>query len=614
MEDRKAKKYGLFSNIAFIVAEMFSYRQQTRYTLTLLILLEILDTSITIAIPAVAVAALESSAGAGRFLVQMGVVLLIFAMIQVARIFVLNDYTWDGVIVRVYDFLVQMIYKCISMDYCNRENHENQKLFGKANESLASDWIGVQNVMKQLPYVFVNFFGMILFGGAILLVDFRILLILLVMLVFNIQTNRWARAYLNSHIEENSEIGRKSNYLQRKIGEVNCGKDIRIYQMEKWFGKVLASYVEQGQQWQKRIEKRFYVPVASDAVFIALRDGVAYLILIQQAIAGEISLTEFTLMIGVVSNFSSWMFGFVNSVTEVLNADKLVAFFREALDLQDRFKHGYGKCVTEKELKVGPKIELKNVTFRYGEDEKEILSDVNLTIESGENIALVGGNGAGKTTLVKLLCGFYHPTQGEILVNGVSIEEYDIEEYFKLIGIAFQDINPIALTLVNNVTCTEKENADMDKFWKAVKDAGLYDKIQSLEKKEDTYIEPILDKNGIQLSGGENQKLMLARCIYKDAPFLILDEPTSALDPLAESEIYEKYNEMTVNKTSIFISHRLASTRFCDKILFLENGKIIEEGTHEELLKLGGRYAHIYEVQSHYYTEGGEMEDAYGEE
>ena len=614
MKEKKVKKYGLFSNVAFILAEMFRYRKQTRYTLPLIILIEILETSITITIPAVAVAALERGASVGSFLAQMAAVLLIFAVIQVIRIFLINDYTWDGVIVRVYDFFVQMIYKCISMDYCNRENYENQKLFGKANESLNSDWHGVQNIMKQIPYVFINFFGMIIFGGAILLVDFRILLILLVMLLFNILTNRWARAYLNSHMEENTEIARKSGYLRRKIKEVNCGKDIRMYQMEKWFGKVLSSYVEQGQQWQKRIEKRFYVPVASDTLFIALRDGVAYLILIEQAVAGRISLAEFTLMIGVVSNFSSWLFGFVNSVTEILNANKLVVSFRQALDLKDSFKHGYGKAVTEEELSVGPKIELKHVTFRYGEEEKDILSDVNITIESGEKIALVGGNGAGKTTLVKLLCGFYHPTEGEILVNGVSIEEYDIEEYFKLIGIAFQDVNPIEMTLLNNVACTEKENADMDKFWKAIKDAGLYDKIQSLEKKEDTYIQPILDKSGIQLSGGENQKLMLARCLYKNAPFLILDEPTSALDPLAESEVYEKYSEMTVNKTSIFISHRLASTRFCDKILFLENGKIIEEGTHEELLKRGGRYAHIYEVQSHYYTEGGEMEDAYGEE
>lgn len=611
MKEKKSRKYGVLSNILFIFSEMFRYEKSTRFTFPLLVVIELLDTAMVVSIPAIVVALIESKTGVEEFFMKLGAVILIYAIVQMTRIFALNYYSASGTVVRVYDFMSILMRKSMSMDYCNRESNQNQKLFGNANSAINGNWVGIEAVMKRVPYVIICFLGMLLFGGAILTVDIRILIVLMIMLVFNLFTNRYARNYLNSHLEENSEIYRKSYYLQERISELSCGKDIRIYRMEQWFGKVLASYVEMGQDWQKRIEKHFYLPVASDTIFIALRDGLAYLLLIRQALAGQISLAEFTLMTGAVSNFSAQMFAFVNSGTELLNANKLVSYFREALDMEDSFLHGTGKGVTEEELQSAPCIELRDVSFRYGSEEKEILSHISLTIQPGERLALVGGNGAGKTTLVKLLCGFYHPTEGEILVNGVSIEEYDIEEYFKLVGAVFQDIDPIAMSLVHVVTGVEKDKADMHRFWKAVEEAGLYEKIQSFTDKEDTYIKPILHESGIQLSGGENQKLMMARCIYKDAPFLILDEPTSALDPLAESEVYESYDQMAEKKTSIFISHRLASTRFCDKILFLENGSIIEEGTHEELMQLGGRYAHIYDVQSHYYKADGEMEDAY---
>jgi len=613
MKEEKVKKYSMLSNVLWVMKELFDYRKVTKVLFPLYIIFDILQRCIVVMIPAVAVASLENGGGIKKFLIQTGGIILLYTIVYIIFVYATRLYSSKGTVARVYGIMRKIIRKSITMDYGNRENNSNQKIFGVASQGVGGNWFGAEHVMKTVPTLIINFIGMIIFGGAILTIDIRILIVLVLMLVFNLVTNSYARKYLNSHMEENTEIGRKSNYLRDRIRNINCGKDIRIYGMEKWFGKVLASYVDMGQKWQKGVEQHFYLPVASDTIFTALRDGLAYVILIGQALRGELSLAEFTLMMGVVSGFSNWMFGFVGDVTDLQDANKLVSGIRECLDMEDTFLHGTGKKVSNEELINPPKIEFRDVSFWYEEDRK-ILSHVNLTIEKGEKIALVGGNGAGKTTLVKLLCGFYHPNEGKILVNGVSIEEYDIEEYFKLIGVVFQDIQPIEFTLLHNVSGVKVEETDMGRFHEAVKMAGISEKIDSLEQKENTYIKPVLDEKGIQLSGGESQKLMLARCLYKDAPLLILDEPTSALDPLAESEIYERYNSMTENKTSIFISHRLASTRFCDKILFLKDGEIIEQGTHEELVNMKGNYARIYEIQSHYYKEGKEMEKAYEEE
>lgn len=210
-------------------------------------------------------------------------------------------------------------------------------------------------------------------------------------------------------------------------------------------------------------------------------------------------------------------------------------------------------------------------------------------------------NGAGKSTLVKLICGLYKPTSGSIYMDGVDISDIDKEEYFKEFSVVFQDIAVFAYSIASNIACCKKEEEDKVKLKESLRMSGLLDKIESLPKGVDTSLLKELDPEGVEFSGGQMQKLMLARALYKKSPIVILDEPTAALDPIAESEMYEKYNTFTSEKTSIFISHRLSSTRFCDRIILLNNGEILEEGTHEELIKKGGNYANMFEVQSHYY-------------
>lgn len=612
------KHYSIISNIHFILREMTRHYKSTPLLLAASVIAYVVQYSIMVAIPSRAVYIFENKLSAMDFIIQMGGIILLYMLARIIWLSAENCYLKQATIIRCYYFIRKLIEKSLVTDYCNRENNSCHKLNGLANEAVSGNDKGIERILRELPLLARNFAGMLLFGGTIITADYKILLVLLIMLVFNISANRYAHNYLGKHREEDAEIHRKTNLLRSKTSDVVCGKDIRMYRMENMFSDILKSYASSGKKWQKGLEKRFFLPVASDTFFTAIRDGLAYFILINKALDGNITLSGFTLMLGVISNFSEWMFGFTDSLMNILKADKEVCDYRTVMDMQDTFRHGTGVKVTDSMLKQPPVIEFQDVSFRYDGCNNDILSHINLIIKPGEKIALVGGNGSGKTTLVKLLCGFYHPSGGRILVNGTDIEDYDIDEYFKLASVVFQDYELLPFRIVNIVSGQEKENTDLERFWDALSRAGLADKIKNLPDREDTYISNIFDENGIKLSGGETQKLMLATCIYKNAPLMILDEPTAALDPLAENALYKEYNNITASKTSIFISHRLASTRFCDRILFLENGQIAEEGSHTGLLKQNGKYARIYKIQSHYYEEGTEknlhgMEEAYGQ-
>lgn len=272
---------------------------------------------------------------------------------------------------------------------------------------------------------------------------------------------------------------------------------------------------------------------------------------------------------------------------------------REFIDIPDHFNRSKGVPLP----KNPPEIVLENVSFRYPNSQSDTLKNINLIIKPGEKLAIAGLNGAGKTTLVKLLCGLYRPTKGRITVSGHAIEEYNRDEYYSILSVVFQDICLLPVSIAKNIALCEQGQMNNTILKKVLKLSGLYDKVQSLPKKEDTLLLKSIHEEAIELSGGEMQKLALARALYKGGNIIILDEPTAALDPIAESEMYQKYNQLISDATSVFISHRLSSTRFCDRIIFLEDGEIIEEGSHEELMGLSGEYADMFNIQSHYYKE-----------
>jgi ABC-type multidrug transport system fused ATPase/permease subunit len=554
-------------------------------------------------IPAAAIDIITRGAGIQEFVMVMGGLTIANMLVLFLKEYLGQRINMENSVMRVNKFAIENCYQVITTDYINVEPQDKQKIIQKALNSISSNWVGIEFLLKNTPVLIVNVVGLMVYGSMIYILDYKIIILFLLMIVFNFGLSKLARNFEERKKDTYINYDKQIDYLYENSASLANGKDVRIYRMENWFHNLFNELIKKRVFWTKKIEFMYFLPSLSDNIILLVRDILAYSLLISKVLEGDIGAAEFTLYIGVIGGFSNWLNTSVLAYTNSKRASLGVKDFREYQEINNEFNHGIGKELPS----VGNlplTIELINVSFRYPNATQNTLSNINLKIEAGYKLALVGINGAGKTTLVKLLCGLYYPTDGQILINGVAIEEFNILEYYTLIGAVFQDMEYLAFSIAKNVAACEEKNIDYIRVRKCLELAGLKDKVERLKYKEKTFLSQNMDKEGILLSGGEMQKLMLARALYKDAPIMILDEPTAALDPIAESELYEKYNNLTKDKTSLFISHRLSSTKFCDRILFLEDGKILEDGTHMDLLKEQGKYARMYEVQSHYYKEG----------
>lgn len=372
--------------------------------------------------------------------------------------------------------------------------------------------------------------------------------------------------------------------------------------MSTWFQTMYHKLLKKRIYFQKKNATRRYFANIIDGILLLIRDGMIYGFLIYSVLYKNMPIGNFVLYFGAVSGLSTWISGIVDNLNKLNSISLDTNDLREYLEIEDHMNRETGVALP-KPFELPCDIELRNLYYKYPGAEDYTIKGINLHIKKGEKLALVGINGAGKTTLVKLICGLYSPTKGEIYINGNKSSSYNRDEYYTLFSVVFQDTYLLPISIEKNIALKSEEYIDDEKMDRVLNMSGFMDKIGSLPKGKETLLVKSVYDEAIELSGGETQKLMLARALYKDAPIIILDEPTAVLDPIAENEIYEKYNELTKNHTSIFISHRLSSTRFCDRIIFIEDGKIIEEGDHYSLMENKGKYRKMYDVQSYYYKD-----------
>lgn len=405
------------------------------------------------------------------------------------------------------------------------------------------------------------------------------------------------KSYLEAN-EKYAELDRIFYSFIDILGDYKTGKEIRLYKEQNLIDNITTQKIlTDGEITLRKISMRTAKSSSFIAILGALVGFGVYLFIGVKGLFGLFGIGSLVLYCGSFMQIISGIMMFANTLGKLKEILPLARDYFKILEAESTMIYGN----RELDLTNGFEIEFNNVSFKYPKSDIYALKQINLKISNGEKLAVVGRNGSGKTTFIKLLCRLYDVDEGEILINGINIKEYTRDSLNKLYSIVFQDYKILSLTVADNISANDE--CDKDMLNSALDKANIKDRIEAMPQKEKTYLYKDLDKSGVEISGGEAQKLALARALYKDSPIVILDEPTAALDPIAENEIYSRFNSFVENKTAIYISHRLSSCAFCDRIAVFDNAELVETGTHNELISANGRYAELWNAQASYYLE-----------
>ena len=492
--------------------------------------------------------------------------------------------------------------KALTMSYPDIEDQNVREKMDKASMLVTSNLAATEAIWATLMNLLKNAVEFIVFLSLLATLNPFMIIAVLATTIVSFLVSNYLGGWGYRHRDEESEYSRRMNYLSEISRDYTLAKDVRIFGMRDWIEDMYKSTLRLYRSFVVRGERVYICGNIVDVMLAFMRNGIVYLFLMKAVLKGEMSAAQFVLYFNTVNVFTSGIGKIMTGLATLRKQSLDICAVREFLDYPETFKMEEGIPITPN-LNIPYQIELQDVSFRYPEAAKNTLSHINLTISPGEKLAIVGPNGAGKTTLIKLICGFLDPTEGKVLLNNTDIQTLNRRDYYRLFSAVFQDFSVLDVTIAENIAQTD-ENINRSLMKRCIDQAGLTEKIDRLPNGVETHIGKVFE-DGIHLSGGELQRLMLARALYKNAPIIVLDEPTSALDPIAESEIYSKYSELTDGRMAIYISHRLASTRFCDRIILIAEGSIDEEGTHDELIARNGHYADLFEIQSKYYREGG---------
>lgn len=498
-----------------------------------------------------------------------------------------------------YCISLEMSLKTLDMEYEKLELPSAQEEYEKASRA-TGEWRGVCGVINRGFWLLESFITFLIGCGIILTVNPLLVFLVIFLAIIKLLLKRTSQRKAKAINDEQIPIWRKHTYVNNISRNLSIGKDLRIYNMDDFVNEEREAA---NNKLLKLIKKRTIVTSIYDALvrFLnALDEAFLYGFMVYEVLEKNMLISSFSFMI--------------SSVYQVISSLNLITtnygyLYNCSLQADDYFRYMTDKYIDKNRTKdvsgLPFSVEFKNVYYQYYAQEGFALENISFKINKGEKIALVGYNGAGKTTLVKLLCGLYHPTKGNIYINGIDINDITHESLRKIIAPVFQDGILYSYNIEENVAMKYGENVDHEKVQYLLNLLDLKKKVETFEAKEKTLLTRDFDEKGILLSGGETQKLLIARAGYKEANLYILDEPTSAMDAISEANLYNNFNELVRNNAAIFISHRLASTKFCDRIVVLDHGKIKEEGTHKELMSSETLYKELFSMQANFYKDGG---------
>lgn len=501
----------------------------------------------------------------------------------------------------------ERIAKTLGMEYEALETPEMLDRLQKAKRATAGDWQGVQGMMTYMQVMGVQIISVTIAVAIMTTFNPWIIFIIVVLsfaqfLFFDYIRKKDKKEMWDAMMPH----WRKLEYMENVTTDFSYAKDIRLFGMQKYLAKKqIDVYDEELRHWIKSRQYWIYNTIFAHGISL-LRQLIIIGWLVYSVVFNGLSIGNFTLYTASAAAFS-------NAINEILQA---LSALRERSAHTDDYRSFMDIPSADDKAQTIPippadkyTFEFKNVSFKYRGQEKYALKNVNLTLHAGEKLAVVGLNGAGKSTFIKLLLRLYDVTEGCILMNGTDIRKFDRKEYYELFAPAFQDVMVFAFPVAENVSMKEPFNTDKAEAEKMLRLAGLGDKLDKLEKGVDTELLKVLYDDGVDLSGGEKQKLALARALYKKSKIIVLDEPTAALDALAEFRLYQSFNELVGDRTAVYISHRLSSTRFCDRVAMFKDGEMVEIGTHDSLMEADGAYADMFRVQAQYYVEDKDIFD-----
>lgn len=616
------KEFGVFSNIKFAFTKLKKYSPKLFWLIPFaFIFFAIQDYAWTFVTKKI-IDILTNNAQINSLLYFIGVFFILMILVNIFVPLYNNESSLLCTITRL-NVLMEKNLKVMKIKFQSLEDTEILNCYQKCSNGLSGNEFGFEGFCQTIINL-VTKFGSVILGLSILSsMNIFIALGIFCASLLNSCASNLASKYCKFKVwDPLIPWWRKRYYMTNVVGDFKFAKDIRMYGLKSWLAQKFSEVNKIRYNAQKTNSIIwFYASIFSSVVWLISQICVYYY-LISSVLSHSITIGNFSLYLTSAGTFFYTMSDLMYKVTTLLERGREIDDVRSFFVLQSEFENQVQKNKNDKKSKNSTEksiftynqngkfeFEFKNVSFKYPKSEKFALRDLSIKVKSGERLAVVGLNGAGKTTFINLLLRLYEPTEGTIYLNGVDIQQYELDSYFKIFSPVFQEVNLFAFPFAQNISMQSKENTDNQKVNECIENSGLQEKVLNLPKGINTEILKILYDDGIELSGGQRQKLALARALYKNAPVVILDEPTAALDAIAESKLYQDFDKLIKNKTAVYISHRLSSTQFCNNVAVFKEGKLIEYGTHKSLMEQNGEYSKMYEIQSQYYIEESELNE-----